>query len=334
MNDNQGEAIKHKGLFAKLCEAKLEMGHVAKRGRNDFHKYDYVTEADAIEAVGDKLSSRGIFMFPDVVEEEQRGEMIRILVKWTVIDSDTGESLSFHIPGWGMDKGDKAGYKCLTGSSKYAILKLFQLPTGDDPEKDNPEKGQHKTEGKEARKPNGEEVVILTPYKEGWVALSGSGLPLVRSNLDNKTLADVGFKWEGNVALIPAENAFSFVDLCTRYNVGTTFMNAPTKPVAESVTPKAVIPPFVSPSSGESKSTDPIIISATRRPSKKPGGMGYLAVNWGGKNASCFDKKYFVHIEHHVGRPAVLILQTTSGNYTNVVGIESLEGEPFRDEQA
>jgi hypothetical protein len=174
----------------------------------------------------------------------------------------------------------------------------------------------------------GQENVTLTPYKEGFVALSGNGLPIVRSNLDNKMMAELGWKWEGNIAIIPAKNGFKFVDLCKKHNVGTIWMEAPQRgPLAP---PKANIPPMpvIEDEPEPSNGSDPIITSAKRVRGTKPGAKEYLAVEWDGKRASCWGKRLWPHIEHHVGRPAVLTLET-KGQYTNVVGIVSLDGEEF-----
>jgi hypothetical protein len=35
-----------KSLAAKLAEIMSEVERIAKKGRNDFHKYDYATESD------------------------------------------------------------------------------------------------------------------------------------------------------------------------------------------------------------------------------------------------------------------------------------------------
>jgi hypothetical protein len=58
-------------------------------------------------------------------------------IDWTIRDGETGESLSFSMPGCGEDTGDKGLYKAITGSEKYALKNIFLIPTGDDPEKDD-----------------------------------------------------------------------------------------------------------------------------------------------------------------------------------------------------
>jgi hypothetical protein len=360
MSDNT-EAPKQHGLVAKLCEVMAEAGYIQKRGRNEKFNYNYATEADVVELLREKLAARNIFVFPSVTSAERKEHsktstgstmfITDIMVKWTFLDGDTGEAQECMMPGCGTDTGDKGIYKAITGSSKYMFLKGFMLPTGDDPENEKADPKEGKAAAKAVAKKQLEQAaksdnprtrqvaqegldelqqnVTLTPYKEGFVALSGKGLPIVRSNLDNKAMGELGWKWEGSTAIIPAKNGFKFVDLCKKYNVGTTWMEAPQRgPLAP---PKANIPPppVIEDEEPEpSNGSDPIITSAKRVKGNKPGAKEFLSVEWDGKKASCWNKRMWPHLEHHVGRPAVLTLET-KGQYTNVVGIVSLDGEEF-----
>src|SRR6202045_2489868 len=55
---------------------------------------------------------------------------------YTFIDVDTGEEITAKVAGQGLDSGDKAPYKAMTGALKYALLQSFLLATGDDPEEE------------------------------------------------------------------------------------------------------------------------------------------------------------------------------------------------------
>lgn len=134
-----------KSLVRKLAEVMGEVERVAKSGRNEFHRYDYATEADIVASVRGAMAARHLMLVPDV-EDIQWGKVERkngspdrlatLRVRFTVLDGDSGESHSFTVLGEGQDPGDKATYKALTGATKYALLKLFLIPTGDDPEND------------------------------------------------------------------------------------------------------------------------------------------------------------------------------------------------------
>lgn len=125
-----------RNLVIKLSEILGEVDRVPKRGRNEFHKYDYVMESDLVEAVRQKLAERNIFLLSSVEELRREDTLTEARIKFTFLDGDSGESLSFYYFGQGDDKGDKGAYKAYTGALKYAIMKNFLVPTGDDPEAD------------------------------------------------------------------------------------------------------------------------------------------------------------------------------------------------------
>ena len=125
-----------KNLVIKLSEILGEIDRVPKRGRNEFHKYDYVMESDLVEAVRQKLAERHVFLLSSVEELRREDTLTEAKIRFTFLDGDTGESLSFYYFGQGDDKGDKGAYKAYTGALKYAIMKNFLVPTGDDPEAD------------------------------------------------------------------------------------------------------------------------------------------------------------------------------------------------------
>lgn len=135
-----------KTLVTKLSEVMAQVSHVPKTGRNNFHNYDYATEADIVAAVRQAMAERHLMLMPSVEKTEWRDvpkksggseKLCTLTVKFSVLDGDTGERLDFIVLGEGQDGGDKATYKAMTGATKYALLKLFLIPTGDDPEKDS-----------------------------------------------------------------------------------------------------------------------------------------------------------------------------------------------------
>lgn len=122
-------------LVAKLAEVMAAVSRVPKRGRNDFHKYDYATEADIAEAVRLELAKRGIMIIPSCDGVERDGDLTVTRHTYRITDGD--ETLACSWAGFGQDKGDKGLYKAFTGAEKYFLLKLFLMPTGDDPERDD-----------------------------------------------------------------------------------------------------------------------------------------------------------------------------------------------------
>lgn len=135
-----------RSLVKKLAEVKGAVDRIAKNGHNDHFNYDFATESDIAAAVRKEMAARSLMMFPNVtktdwekVVRKNGGEtkLCTLTVEFTVEDGDSGETRSFTIMGQGEDALDKATYKAMTGAEKYALLKLFMIPTGDDPEKDS-----------------------------------------------------------------------------------------------------------------------------------------------------------------------------------------------------
>ncbi|GGB43440.1 hypothetical protein GCM10011409_21310 [Lentibacillus populi] len=138
--------MSEKTLVKKLAKVMKEVQYIEKRGFNKFNNYKYATESDVAEKVREVLAEQNVIMLPDVTEHTTREHVNRkgnteyiatVKVKFTFIDGDSGEELSIHSAGEGQDAGDKAVYKAITGAQKYALMKAFMIPTGDDPEADN-----------------------------------------------------------------------------------------------------------------------------------------------------------------------------------------------------
>jgi hypothetical protein len=60
--------------------------------------------------------------------------MARVIMAYTFADVCSDEEVIATAAGQGLEAGDKAPYKAMTGALKYALLQTFLLATGDDPE--------------------------------------------------------------------------------------------------------------------------------------------------------------------------------------------------------
>jgi len=125
-----------KEVYGKVLAIQSEMTKLPKNGYNSFHKYAYVTEADAMEMFRDLCVKHGVVVIPTISIVAHNGDLTTINASYRIIDCDTGKEITCEIPGQGQDKGDKGIYKAITGSYKYFIMKTFMIPTGDDPERD------------------------------------------------------------------------------------------------------------------------------------------------------------------------------------------------------
>ena len=129
-----------KPLIQAMLRVMKATGMVAKSGRNDFHNYAYATEADVVATVRPHMVENGLVLIPhvDTVSQDQHGNT-NIVVNYQ-LHHVSGDFIEFNIAASGNDRnksgvGDKGIYKALTGASKYAMLKLFCLATGDEDRK-------------------------------------------------------------------------------------------------------------------------------------------------------------------------------------------------------
>lgn len=136
----------NKNLVKKLAHVMREVKYIQKRGRNTHFGYTYATEADVAEKVREALADQNVIMLPSVIgysfrettTAKGRTEFIcTVDMEFTFHDGDSGENLTIKMSGDGQDSGDKAIFKAITGCTKYAQMKSFMIPTGDDPEDDN-----------------------------------------------------------------------------------------------------------------------------------------------------------------------------------------------------
>ena len=138
-------ASMHRTLVQKLSEIQLVVERIPKRGRNQHFAYDFATESDITAAIRKELASRHLMLVPDIKAVTYRDAntrsgiqtIARVDICFTIYDGESGESLSFNGCGEGQDSGDKCVPKGITSAVKFALLKLFLIPTGDDPEIDS-----------------------------------------------------------------------------------------------------------------------------------------------------------------------------------------------------
>ncbi|UTI41074.1 ERF family protein [Niallia sp. RD1] len=133
-------------LVKKLSEVMQEVKYIEKKGFNAFHKYKYATESDVAEKIREVLAEKIVMMIPNMTNHNVREHVnakgkteyiVTVDMEFTFYDGETGETIVFNMAGEGQDAGDKAVYKAITGAQKYALMKVFMIPTGDDPEGDS-----------------------------------------------------------------------------------------------------------------------------------------------------------------------------------------------------
>ena len=133
-------------IASKLVKVMADCAYIQKNGSNEFHRYKYATAADVLEKVNASLVKHGIAVtaqaelidLRDVVTQKGNTERLATMkTTLTLIDAESGETVSCSGIGSGQDPGDKAAMKACTASLKYAWMMTLAMATGDDPEADS-----------------------------------------------------------------------------------------------------------------------------------------------------------------------------------------------------
>lgn len=128
----------------RLATVAASLGRLQKAGHNDAQNYDYLKEADLVDALRPLLLEQKLFLQQEVTAHERHepapGKAMFVTgldLQYTWIAFDTGETLG-PLPWYaqGADTGDKGAYKATTGGLKYFLMRTFLVSTGDDPEGD------------------------------------------------------------------------------------------------------------------------------------------------------------------------------------------------------
>lgn len=135
-----------KELAKKLVLAVKAIDAVEKRGKNEKQGYAYVRATDVASTVREVLAEQGIAFTYDCIDTERWEKVtnsggtlffVQLKIAVTFTEQDSGDSVTVGAIGWGMDSGDKAIYKAMTGALKYALRMNFLIPDELDPENDS-----------------------------------------------------------------------------------------------------------------------------------------------------------------------------------------------------
>lgn len=132
-------------LHEKICMIMHEVKNIPKKGYNSFHNYNYMREADIVDAVRDLLAKHKVCIISSVLEvmetifkgKDYDERLIRIKVQYDIIDAEkpADKITSIHY-GEAIDSRDKAYYKASTSCHKYFLIRNVFLGSDDDVEKE------------------------------------------------------------------------------------------------------------------------------------------------------------------------------------------------------
>lgn len=133
-------------LAAKLCKVMAECAVVPKDKQNPQQHYQYASSDAVLAKANPAFVAAGLATVYElqILDRQPRTtstgamwELVTVLSRLTIIDSDTGANIQTDGIGQGYDGGDKALSKAQTQARKYALLLALNISTGEDPEADD-----------------------------------------------------------------------------------------------------------------------------------------------------------------------------------------------------
>ena len=125
-------------LHEKLLSVARKLSNISKSHTNTGVGYKYAAAEDFITEIRPHLLEAGLLILPKIEADwEHIGEkkfFAHLNGGFNITDGN--ETITVSVPGEGVDHGDKATYKAITGAFKYMLRCVFFLPMTDDPEAD------------------------------------------------------------------------------------------------------------------------------------------------------------------------------------------------------
>ena len=215
-------------LLTALNEVMKAAAHVTKNGYNDFHRYKYATEEDVLAVVRPAMVEHGLMLLPSLHGEphtDQYGNT-HLCVAYTLVHKSGAKwPEPIIVPGCGNDAnkdmskfGDKGTYKALTGANKYLLFKLFQIATGDDPERVNDQE-RGKPNGRKQPPANGQKAAPKNADDQKRAFLQKESYAFSMPTMQGKPCPDI---WAGKfISLLPFCATGSMVDKLAGDNAET-----------------------------------------------------------------------------------------------------------------
>lgn len=159
--------VKPVGLPSKMVRIMAAVGNIAKGGTNSQQNYKFIQSDDVVEAIRLEMVNNNVALFSKAVSYEMTSGTTSkgttnfhavVQFEFTLVDADSGESMSCTWYGESIDTSDKSFNKAGTSALKYWLLKTFMIAAGEpDGDKDSPEFERQRRQPKDALRGNGQQ---------------------------------------------------------------------------------------------------------------------------------------------------------------------------------
>lgn len=124
-------------VLAAIDKIRQELSKVAKDMLIETRKGSYrvLSHTSVLSACRDIMIKNGILLVPEYMTNlERRDGVTTVGFVYRVYHVGSGESISLAVPGQGADQFDKGAGMASTYADKYAMIRLFDLISADDPD--------------------------------------------------------------------------------------------------------------------------------------------------------------------------------------------------------
>lgn len=193
-------------------------------------QYTYVYDAEVLRVVRAAMLEAGLSFGVAFKQQISEREIVTskggkwynhlILIECHLTDTETGYSECYDWAAQGNDSGDKALNKAYTAAVKYFLMKTFLIPTGDDPEQDNPEAAaENHTETATQYPPikHKDTQVLLEALLTYFTVQETEGFKLNKEKLKAAIVEKLGGRWPETAAdanLI--KSGITFIDIADK----------------------------------------------------------------------------------------------------------------------
>lgn len=128
---------KENSVFKKIHKVMHSITTIPKLGTNEYHNYDYVREVEVVNEIRNLFIENNLILLPSLSSISKDDTLTTVIMNYNLVDIDTGDEVILSSVGQGFDSNDKGAPKAIVSALKYFLLKLFLIPTSDDPEGDS-----------------------------------------------------------------------------------------------------------------------------------------------------------------------------------------------------
>lgn len=148
---NQEEKLNRAKLCLKIEKIANEIGALPQDGKNTFSNYNYISNEQMMTAIRSKLLENKVSVLPEILKvedtdfqnsDEKTGKVkvtirTRVLMRFEILDCETGYSLFKRFSGSEQDTGGKSEQQAITQCMKYFLFKLLKVTSKDEVDSDS-----------------------------------------------------------------------------------------------------------------------------------------------------------------------------------------------------